>query len=118
MRGVESGVSPMTRFVPALLLALLNASPAQDLRTIEIEELTIPELQEGMASGKWSARHLVELYSERIAKIDRSGATLRSVIEMNPDALTIADGLRCRTESGKVSPPAARDSHSHQRQHR
>ncbi|MBW8862926.1 MAG: amidase, partial [Acidobacteria bacterium] len=67
-----------------------------------LEEATVGELQDAMAAGRYTSRRLVELYTERIAAIDRSGPTLRSVIELNPDALAIADGLDAERKSGRV----------------
>jgi amidase len=58
-----------------------------------MDEMTILELQHKMAAGEPSARSLVEAYLQRIEEIDRSGPTLRSVIETNPDALKIAGEL-------------------------
>ncbi|HEV8394863.1 MAG TPA: amidase [Vicinamibacterales bacterium] len=58
-----------------------------------LEELTIRDLQEAMASGRYTSRQLVELYSRRIEAIDRSGPALRSISEINPDALRLADEL-------------------------
>jgi amidase len=46
-----------------------------------------------MASGHLTARQLVQLYLDRIEALDRRGPTLRSVLEINPTALTIADAL-------------------------
>jgi len=51
------------------------------------------DLQQRMQSGRETSRSLVEKYLARIASIDRSGPALRSVLETNPDALTIADQL-------------------------
>ena len=66
-----------------------------------LEEATIDELQEQMGSGKVTARALAEAYLERIEALDRAGPELRSVIEVNPDALGIADALDAeRRESG------------------
>ena len=77
-----------------------DAAPAAPL-----DEATIAQLQEGMASGRYTARGLVELYLRRIDEIDRSGPTLRSVIEVNPDALAIADALDAeRRASGARGP--------------
>jgi amidase len=59
----------------------------------ELDEITFGELQEGMKSGKWTARSITEKYLARIAEIDASGPTLKAVIETNPDALAIADAL-------------------------
>jgi len=58
-----------------------------------LNELSLAQLQDGMTSGRYTARRLVELYLERIAQIDVAGPQLRSVIETNPDALAIADAL-------------------------
>ena len=59
----------------------------------ELNELSVAQLQDGMTSGRYTSRRLVELYLQRIAQIDTEGPRLRSVIETNPDALAIADAL-------------------------
>ncbi len=59
----------------------------------ELDEITLTELQEGMESGRFTAQSVTEMYLRRIEEIDRQGPTLRSVIETNPDALTIAAAL-------------------------
>jgi amidase len=64
------------------------ASPVFDL-----EEATIVDLQKRLDTGQDTARSLAEKYLARIDAIDKGGPTLRSVIEVNPDALTIADQL-------------------------
>jgi amidase len=58
-----------------------------------MEELTITDLQHGMASGDWTARSITEAYLARIEQLDRHGPRLNAVIELNPDALAIADEL-------------------------
>ena len=67
--------------------------PSSDIKPFELDELTISDLQDGMKSGKFTARSLVEKYSARIDEIDKHGPALNSVLEMNPDALPIADAL-------------------------
>jgi amidase len=59
----------------------------------DLAELTIADLQERMTTGKETARSLAEKYLQRIEAIDRRGPHLRSVIELNPDALDIAAAL-------------------------
>ena len=66
----------------------------------ELEEATIAELQQRMQSGRATARSLAEKYLARIEAIDRKGPTLRSVIEVNPDALTIAERLDAERKAG------------------
>jgi amidase len=67
--------------------------PVSDIKAFELDELTIADLQDGMKSGKFTARSLVEKYSARIDEIDKHGPALNSVIEMNPDAISIAERL-------------------------
>ncbi len=76
---------------PAACVAPLSTSAKAP--TFELEEATLADLQQRMASGKETSRSLVEKYLARIEAIDRNGPTLRSVIEINPDALSIADAL-------------------------
>ncbi len=59
----------------------------------EFDEMTIAGLQEGMRSGTWTARSIVEKYASRIEAVDRAGPSLGSVIELNPEAGAIASGL-------------------------
>jgi amidase len=71
------------------------ASPVQEpeIRAFELDEITIADLQAGMASGKFSARSITEKYLARIEEIDKHGPAINSVIEVNPDALAVADAL-------------------------
>ena len=59
----------------------------------ELEEATIADLQRRMETGQETSRSLVKKYLQRIDALDRSGPTLRQVLETNPDALAIADKL-------------------------
>ncbi|HJR06926.1 MAG TPA: amidase [Pyrinomonadaceae bacterium] len=73
--------------------------------SFELEEATIAQLQEAMRDGKRSAREIAEKYIERIEKYDRKGASLNSVIELNPDALSIAAELDRERKAGRVRSP-------------
>jgi len=64
-----------------------------EVKAFEFDEVTIAELQEGMKSGKHTARSIAEKYLTRIDAIDAHGPEIRSVIETNPDALAIAEAL-------------------------
>ena len=71
----------------------------------ELEEATITELQDGLKSGKYSSRSLVEKYLDRINDVDKKGPAINSVIELNPDAEGIAVTLdRERKEKGARGP--------------
>src|SRR5271167_1666375 len=89
-----AGVS--AALLPTLAAARADTScpPAMpEIKPFELDEITIADLQAGMASGKFSARSITEKYLARIEEIDKQGPTLNSVIEVNPDALAIADAL-------------------------
>jgi amidase len=81
--------------------AVSAAKPA----SFDLEELTIAELQQRLTSGRESSRSLVEKYLARIEAVDRDGPTLRSVIEVNPDALVEADRLDAERMVDKVRGP-------------
>lgn len=68
-------------------------------------EASIDALQQQMQSGAHTARSITTAYLKRIAEIDKKGPTLRAVIEINPDALAIADGLDRERKAGKVRGP-------------
>ena len=72
---------------------IATPEPTDDIKAFELDEITISDLQDGMQSGKFTARSLVEKYSARIDEIDKHGPAINSVIELNPDALWIADAL-------------------------
>jgi amidase len=64
-----------------------------DKRSFELDETTIAALQDGMKSGRLTARAIAEKYLARIEEIDKRGPAVNSVIEINPDALAIAEVL-------------------------
>ncbi|GAA4508143.1 amidase [Hymenobacter ginsengisoli] len=82
--------------------SLLSAAPAAPFA---LSELTITDLQAQLASGKATSRSLCQQYLSQIAAIDKAGPRLNSVIELNPDALSIADGLDKERKAGKLRGP-------------
>lgn len=71
----------------------------------ELNELTIDELQKRMQSGQTTSHAITQMYLDRIQKIDKDGPKLNSVIELNPDALSIADALDKERKNGKIRGP-------------
>ncbi|MGA9160450.1 MAG: amidase family protein, partial [Actinomycetota bacterium] len=67
-----------------------------------MDEATVADLQAAMASGARTARALTESYLVRIEEVD---PTLRSVLEINPDALEIANAMDAERRSGHVRGP-------------
>ena len=87
-------------------LGLVKNISAEEFGLIEtstqLNEITILELQAKMKSGELSARRIAEIYLERIREIDPK---LNSVIEINPDALAIADQMDKERKKGKIRSP-------------
>lgn len=97
-----------TGVLPALAGARVFESqkgPAGGSRPFELDEATIADLQASLDSGKYTARSLAEKYLARIEEIDQHGPGVNSVIEVNPDALVIAEALdRERKSKGAGGP--------------
>jgi amidase len=94
-----------------LLAACNNDQPAKTetaaitkdpLTDFELNEETISSLQEKMAAGKYTSEQLTKLYLDRIGAIDKKGPLLNSLIEINPDALSIAKTMDEERKAGKT----------------
>ncbi|MFZ0578727.1 MAG: amidase family protein, partial [Psychrobacillus psychrotolerans] len=57
------------------------------------EELTINDIQAAIENGDVTSKELVMYYLDRIAKYDQDGRKINSVLEINPDAIFIAEAL-------------------------
>jgi amidase len=71
----------------------------------DVEETTIAALQDAMRSGRLTARAIAERYLARIDAIDKHGPSINSILELNPDALDIADALDRERAAGRVRGP-------------
>ncbi len=83
---MTSACSPPAPDAPA-------ASGGSEVPPFEFDEVTVDDLQRMMESGEHTARSIAQAYIDRIEAMDRQGPELRSMIEINPDALEIADEL-------------------------
>lgn len=68
-------------------------------------EATIDQLQQMMQSGEHDSQSLTKLYLKRIEAIDKKGPALNAVIELNPDALSIAAAMDAERKAGKIRGP-------------
>ncbi len=99
LSGAAAAAAPLVAQAPAVSAA------AQVVPPFEFDEVTIAALQEGMKSGKFTARSIAEKYLARIDAIDKHGPAVNSVIELNPDALAMAEALdRERQAQGPRGP--------------
>ncbi len=82
-----------------------NETKTLAAKEFALAEKTVAELQQAMASGKYTSRSICEMYLQRIEEVDKAEGGLNSVIELNPDALAIADTLDQERQQGKVRGP-------------
>ena len=88
--GIAAATFPSMTFADK---TAVHSVPSSEIKPGEFDEITITELADGMKSGKYTVRSITEQYIARIKEIDKSGPAINSVIELNPDALAIADQL-------------------------
>jgi amidase len=88
---------------PGGLKAINDNTPASD--DFELNETTIDALQQKMQTGALTSHQITKLYLKRIEAIDKNGPKLNSVIELNPDALNIAEAMDKERAAGKVRGP-------------
>lgn len=82
--------------LPSLSFAEKSIAPYAGkavIKSFDLDEITIGEISEGLKSGTYTVRSITEKYISRIKEIDKDGPAINSVIQLNPDALKIADEL-------------------------
>lgn len=86
-------------------LAAPRASATGTVNPFELDEASLGDLANRLAGGRATAASLAKAYLDRIREIDSAGPTLRSVIELNPEAIAIAEALDEERAAGKVRGP-------------
>ncbi len=83
-------------FLAPSVMAQNNPSQSNPFELLELE---IPQLQQLLSKGQHTSVSLTKLYLDRIAEIDRNGPKINSVIEINPEAIQIAELLDAERKS-------------------
>jgi amidase len=84
---------------------ILDNSIADFKDDFELNEVTIDELQQKMKDGKLTSKAITQMYLKRIEAIDKKGPAINSVIEINPDAIKIAEAMDKERKAGKLRGP-------------
>ena len=110
LAGLGISVAGVVSFKEPGAEAELSRKPGQEnehsaAMDFSLNEMTVDALQKKMASGELSSRQITDLYLKRIAAIDKNGPKLNAVIELNPDALLIAESLDKERKAGKLRGP-------------
>jgi amidase len=90
-------------FATATVLALVGCARTE-LGDDAIVALDALALRAELAAGRLSALQVTQAYLRRIATLDDTGPMLSAVIEINPDAETIARTLDEQRERGSLGP--------------
>ena len=91
--------------VPIALIGARSHANTGNAMDFKLEEATIDQIGAALRAQRTTALALVRAYGERIESIDRAGPTLRSVIELNPEAEAIAQALDAEARSGRWRGP-------------
>ncbi len=80
-----------------------NAAAVENvsIEGIDLEEVSIMELQKSYASGELNTQQVVAYYLDRIEKIDKTGPTLNSIIYVNPYAMSEALAIDNARKAGE-----------------
>lgn len=101
-----AGAAASSLSAPAAARALESPRESADAPPpFPLAEVGVAELQRRMARGTTTSRAITQAYLARIAAIDAAGPRLRSVIEVNPDALAIAAACDGERRQGRVRGP-------------
>ncbi len=105
--GSFAGISLAAISIPSLHPEAIpgNKEEATLSGSFELEGISINDLQKKFESGLLTSRSLTQLYLDRIQKIDKNGPALNSIIEINPDALSIAEALDRERKNKKTRGP-------------
>lgn len=96
--GAAAGAGALAA-LESLPVAVAMAAPT------DLNEMTVAQMRAGMAVGTMKSIDLVNIYLSRIQTLDQKGPTVNSVIEVNPDAKTIALALDAERRAGHVRGP-------------
>lgn len=100
--------------IPTLAAATASSANAADNghtdeiysnQAFDIVEATIDDLQQRMKKNQLTSKQLTAMYLKRIEVVDKSGPAINSIIELNPDALSIAEAMDKERKTGKVRGP-------------
>ena len=96
-----------------IVLVFLQAScqsPIEETQKIKtdnfrFQEYKITQIQQGYNNGTFTIKEVVQAYLDRIEEVDKNGPQINSIIQLNPDALKIAEELDKEMSDGKIRGP-------------
>ncbi|CAN5545239.1 amidase [soil metagenome] len=95
-------------FLYGLIISCQSSpNPAQPEEPVNFQflEMEIEQLQKGYKEGEFTVKEVVQAYLDRIEEIDKNDPALSSMIQINPEAIQIAEELDQRLKEGKMKGP-------------
>ena len=93
------------------LVSLISCQPPSGESQIAVsdsfifQEQDITQVQQGYKDGAYTIKEVVQAYLDRIEEIDKNGPAINSIIQVNPDAIQIAEELDIEMSEGKIRGP-------------
>ena len=93
------------------LVSLISCQPPSGESQIAVsdsfifQEQDITQVQQGYKDGAYTIKEVVQAYLDRIEEIDKNGPAINSIIQVNPDAIQIAEELDIEMSEGKIKGP-------------
>ena len=86
-------------------ISIYNENENSALKDVDLNEVTIDELQQKMQSDELTSKAITQWYLKKIRETDKNGPKLNAVIEVNPDAELIAEVMDYERKNGKIRGP-------------
>ncbi len=83
----------------------IGGSPNNSTPPFALDEVTIADLQAGFTDGRWTSKRVTEMYLDRIHSMDRQGVTLRAMLDLNPEALALAEAADKGRAAARLASP-------------
>jgi amidase len=84
------GITLKALLIAVAAVALGSADDSRRAPT-QFNEFTVAQLQQAMNDGRLTSERLTQYYIDRIFALDQNGPGVNSVIELNPDAIELAE---------------------------
>ena len=102
---VSGWIVAATLLLPLGLSAESPSSDSGDAKHFRFSEATVAQLQAAMASGNLTSEELTRAYIRRIFELDQGGPGVNAVIELNPDAIAMAQQADAMRRKGHILGP-------------
>jgi len=102
---VVGGWSSLAGAVGSSQAGISDGDSKKEIFEFDVEELSVLDLQKKMQSREQTSVSITKAYLKRIEQIDRSGPMLNAIIELNPEAISIAEQMDRERNQGKIRGP-------------